>query len=241
MRVAVLDHEPTALVFLQDVLAKYVSLDGSAPISEGFSNSVELLRRLKRETFDLIFLDWEITESSGLELLLRIVESLKPTPPVIVLASRIIEEDVVSALNAGADEFILKPVRQNELFARVKKIMRHSELKSEVENSTCFFSFGNIRFDVLQSKVYVGAEPALLTLREFSLALLFFKNWGRTLSRGYIYNCLWMRDEALCSRTLDSHVYRIRTKLRLNSDFGWILKTVYGYGYRLESLSIEKG
>jgi len=80
--------------------------------------------------------------------------------------------------------------------------------------------------------------PVALTLREFNLALLLFRNQGRPLSRSYLYEHLWMRDEVLSSRTLDTHIYRVRSKLKLTSEYGWVLSTVYGYGYRLEALDV---
>lgn len=238
MRIAILDDEPLELELLQDALDSYSLHDGTLPICTAFSRSSELLRRLKRETFDLIILDWQIPEISGLQMLLWIKEHLQPAPPVIMLTSRTAERDVVQALNAGADEYISKPFRQAELRARLTNVLRHCQgWKARGEE---LLIFGNIRFDVLESRVSLDAIPVALTLREFNLALLLFKNQGRPLSRGYLYEHLWARDEMLSSRTLDTHVYRIRNKLKLTSEYGWVLSTVYGYGYRLEALGAQE-
>jgi two-component system response regulator TrcR len=237
MRIAILDDEPMELKLLQDALDSYCLHDGSLPICVAFSRSPELLRRLKRETFDLIILDWQIPEISGLQMLLWIKEHLQPAPPVIMLTSRTAEHDVVQALNAGADEYISKPFRQAELRARLTNVLRHCQGQKARDEELLIF--GNICFDVQESRVSVDAVPVALTLREFRLALLLFKNQGRPLSRGYLYEHLWARDEMFSSRTLDTHVYRIRNKLKLTSGYGWVLSTVYGYGYRLEALGAQ--
>ncbi|MCP1446041.1 DNA-binding response OmpR family regulator [Pseudomonas sp. GGS8] len=234
MRIAILDDEPMALELLQEALGFYRLPDGSSPICTAFSSSPELLRRLKRETFDLIILDWQVSEISGLQMLLWIKEHLKPEPPVIMLTSRTAEHDVVKALNAGADEYISKPFRQAELLARLNNVLRQRQ--TETGRADGVVTFGNIRFDIQEARVYVADVPVALTLREFNLALLLFKNQGRPLSRSYLYEHLWTRDEVLSSRTLDTHIYRIRNKLKLTSEHGWVLTTVYGYGYRLEAL-----
>ncbi|AZC39854.1 response regulator transcription factor [Pseudomonas chlororaphis] len=238
MRIAILDDEPMELELLQDALDSYSLHDGTSPICTAFSRSPELLRRLKRETFDLIILDWQMPEISGLQMLLWIKEHLQPAPPVIMLTSRTAEHDVVQALNAGADEYISKPFRQAELRARLTNLLRHCQGRRARDEELLIF--GNIRFDVQESRASVDAVPVALTLREFKLALLLFKNQGRPLSRGYLYEHLWARDEMLSSRTLDTHVYRIRNKLKLTSEYGWVLSTVYGYGYRLEALGAQE-
>ncbi|MFQ6557621.1 response regulator transcription factor [Pseudomonas sp. Lb2C1-1] len=238
MRIAILDDEPTELALLQDALDTYTLHDGTLPICTAFSSSPELLRRLKRDTFDLIILDWQMPEISGLQMLLWIKEHLQPAPPVVMLTSRTAERDVVQALNAGADEYVSKPFRQAELRARLTNVLRHCQGQKSQDEDVLIF--GTIRFDIQESRVSVDAVPVSLTLREFNLALLLFKNQGRPLSRSYLYEHLWARDEMLSSRTLDTHIYRIRNKLNLTSEFGWVLSTVYGYGYRLEALGVQE-
>lgn len=237
MRIAILDDEPVELELLSSALGSYTLPDGTLPICTAFPTSPELLRRLKRETFDLIILDWQVPEISGLQMLRWIKEHLDPAPPVIMLTSRTAERDVVQALNAGAVEYISKPFREAELLARLNNVMRqHQPAKS---GDDAVLTFGNIRFDVQEGQVMVNGAPVSMALREFNLALLIFKNQGRPLSRSYLYEHLWTRDEGFSSRTLDTHIYRIRNKLKLTSEFGWVLSTVYGFGYRLEALDTK--
>ncbi|KIQ02532.1 MULTISPECIES: response regulator transcription factor [Pseudomonas] len=233
MRIAILDDEPVELSLLNKTLSFLKLPDGAMPICTMFSESPDLLRALKRETFDLIILDWQVPEISGLQMLKWIKMHLNPSPPVVMLTSRTGERDVIQALEAGAIEYISKPFRQGELLARLKNVMRQQQTEPASDNVQ---SFGNIRFDLQETQVSVDGVPASLTQREFELALLVFRNQGRPLSRSYLYEHLWGRDEQLSSRTLDTHIYRIRNKLKLTSEFGWVLSTVYGYGYRLEAL-----
>ncbi|WP_421547147.1 response regulator transcription factor [Pseudomonas sp. QD4] len=235
MRIAILDNQPLELERLCEALSSYSLSDGSSPLCTAFSNSPDLLRRLKRETFDLVILDWQATEVSGLQVLLWIKEHLRPEPPVIMVTSRSAERDVVQALNAGADEYISKPFRQAELLARLNNVLRQRQGDKGRDEGAVVF--GNLRFNVHEGQVCVGRTPVALTLREFNLALLLFRNQGRPLSRSYLYEHLWMRDEVLSSRTLDTHIYRVRSKLKLTAEHGWVLSTVYGYGYRLEALN----
>lgn len=234
MRIAILDDEPIELELLSNTLDLFTLPDGTLPIYNAFSNSPELLRRLRRETFDLIILDWQVAEISGLEILLWINEHLKPAPPVIMLTSRTAENDVVEGLNAGAAEYISKPFRQAELLARLNNVLRQHTPGKWGEEAV--LTFGDIRFELQTKRVTVNEHPVGLTCREFDLALLLLKNQGRPLSRSYLYEHLWTRGEVLSSRTLDTHIYRIRLKLKLTSEFGWVLSTLYGYGYRLEAL-----
>ena len=236
MRIAILDDEPKELELLRRALESHTLPDRSAPICVVFSNSPELLRRLRRETFDLIILDWQVTQISGFQLLQWIKEHLDPAPPVIMLTSRTAEHDVVKALNAGADEYIGKPFRPAELIARLGNVLRQRTVKKIDET---VLVFGNIQFDTQEKVASVNGVPVPLTLREFNLALLMFEGQGRPLSRSYLYEHLWTRDEGFCSRTLDTHIYRIRSKLKLISEHGWVLSTVYGYGYRLDSLTVR--
>ncbi|QZI68271.1 response regulator transcription factor [Pseudomonas protegens] len=235
MRIAILEDEPQELKLLQEALGSYGFSDESSTLCKTFSTSSELLRLLKRETFDLIILNWQLGDVGGLQILLWIKEYLHPAPPVVMLSSRIAEHDVVQALNAGAAEFIHKPFRKAELLARLNNVLRlHQRQTQKLVART--ESYGNLRFDLQDSQVYHDEKPVALTSREFSLALLLFRNQARTLSRSYLYEHLWMRDEVPSSRTLDTHIYRVRTKLKLTSEHGWSLSTAYGYGYRLDRL-----
>jgi two-component system response regulator TrcR len=99
--------------------------------------------------------------------------------------------------------------------------------------------FNDLRFDDAELTVTRDGQPISMTEREYRLARCLFSNLGRPLSRDYLYERFWPHEEMLSSRPLDTHIYRLRNKLGLNAERGWQLLTIYGYGYRLESVAEE--
>ena len=119
MRIAILDDEPAELRRVEQTLQQ-MSEAGEQPWSlHSFERTEELMRQLRRETFDLLILDWQLPDLTGLSLLLWTREHMEVPPAVIMLTSRDGENDIVQALNAGADDYVSKPFRPNELKARV--------------------------------------------------------------------------------------------------------------------------
>lgn len=237
MRVAILDDETAELQRLEQTLQ---GMDG--PLGEPwalhcFCRGEELLRQLKRETYDLLILDWQVPDISGLQILEWSRQHLENSPPVIMITSRDGEQDVVRALNAGADDYICKPFRAHELRARILAVTRRRGAirSTEAERS----QFGDLLFDDAELSVSRGGKPVTLTEREYRVARCLFSNLGRPLSREYFYERFWPHEEVHSSRPLDTHIYRLRNKLGLAPEHGWQLLTIYGYGYRLERAGEE--
>lgn len=231
MRIAMLDDEQLELDRVCDVLEHTPMADGLPAQVHTFTSGQQLVKRLRQETFDLLILDWQVPDISGFDVLLWTQDHLEEPPPVIMLTGRTEEKAVVEALTAGAADYIHKPFRGGELVARVRNVLRHRQPSQSPVSE--LLAFGDIVFDTVEQVVYRGCMQVQLSPREYKLALLFFTNLGRPLSRQYVYDHLWTRDEEFSSRTLDTHIYRIRTKLGLTAENGWTISTVYGYGYRL--------
>ncbi|MEG0884449.1 MAG: winged helix-turn-helix domain-containing protein, partial [Janthinobacterium sp.] len=104
------------------------------------------------------------------------------------------------------------------------------------QNGAEYLQFGHYTFETRPDRLLRDGEVLDVTHKEFALALLFFRNLGRPLSRAYIHEAVWQRDTALPSRTMDTHVSRVRNKLQLKPEHGYRLVPVYSYGYRLEKL-----
>ncbi len=234
MRIAVLDDEPLELSHIQETLLSALPVDGQTPHLQMFSDSAHLLRQLKRETFDVLILDWQVPEISGLQVLQWAQEHLSPPPAAIMLTAHNAESDVVQALNAGASDYICKPYRPAEFIARLRNVLRHRLADSS--ESPKHLAFGRIVFDIAAESLSLDGVTVSLTPREYQLALLLFKNQERPLSRQYLYDHLWPREKEFVSRSLDTHVYRLRSKLQLTAEYGWTLSTIYGYGYRLSPI-----
>jgi DNA-binding response OmpR family regulator len=240
MRIAVLDDEPLELNRMHETLKSVLLFDGERPHLHLFQDSLSLLKELKRETFDVLILDWQVPEMSGLQVLHWTQEHLSPAPAVILLTGRSAEQDVVRALMAGAADYICKPFRPAELIARLHNVLRRHR-PTAATTSTKFLTFGDIVFDTHEERVSKANRAITLTPREYQLALLLFTNQDRPLSRQYLYEHLWSREEEFVSRSLDTHIYRLRSKLHLTAEHGWTLSTIYGFGYRLMPVTPEEG
>ena len=196
-----------------------------------FKEGKPLIRELAQNTIDLIILDWMLPDTDGLELLRWTREHAEWRIPVIFVTGKDSEQDIVQALNAGADDYMTKPVQQGELLARVDAVCRRSLPQ---DNEQRVLEFGQYKVDLETRTVYLRDTSIELTQKEFDLVLFLFRGAGRVLSRGLILESVWGRSPDLNTRTVDTHVSRIRSKLELKPENGWQLKAVYQHGYRLE-------
>ncbi len=228
MRIAVLEDEPSQM----ELLSHWLRLAGHQ--TSGFERAADLLHALEHESFDALLIDWNLSEVSGIEVLREVRERLRSSVPVIFSTARDHEDDVVSALKAGADDYLAKPLRRMELLARLETVTRRGrqpQLEGEV------FEVGVFRVDCQTRSITRDNQPLELTTKDFDLAALLLSNVGRLLSRGHLLQAIWGQRVVRSSRTLDTHVSRVRNKLRLMPEYGWRLAAVYGYGYRLNHLT----
>ncbi len=197
-----------------------------------FANGREVVTELARNTYDLLMLDWNMPGYTGLEIIDWAQANLSPVPALIVMTSRNDKEDIVKALETGADDYIVKPETANVILARVSSVLRRSGISKTADR---FEQRGRYQFDKLSSSVSYDGQKVQLTAKEFDLIKLFFDNLQRPLSRDYIMERVWKIVAGLSTRTLDMHVSRLRTKLDLRPESGYSLQTVFGYGYRLDN------
>jgi len=226
MKIGIVDDDDTMLQFV----SRLFDTEGFRSVS--FRRGRDLITALARETFDLLILDWNMPDMSGMEILNWVQARIEPCPQVIMLTSRSDKDDVAAALHAGADDYIVKPESAIVITARVHAVLRRVQPRVMAER---FERFGAYEFDRVGETVTLDGTPVVLTGKEFALAYLFFANQHKPLSRGYLMEAVWKSVADLTTRTLDMHVSRIRTKLQLRSDNGFRLQTVFNYGYRLES------
>lgn len=226
MRIAIVDDDEISRDFVSLVLSQ----QGHSCIP--FHRSRDVPLALQRDTYDMLIVDWNMPDLTGIDIVTWARANLPKCPPVIMLTSRADKDDVAAALNAGADDFIVKPESAIVIAARVEALLRRTSVQpveSRIE------TYGPYTFDRLNEAATLHGEPVALTAKEFALARLFFANQHKPLSRRYLMETVWKSVAELSTRTLDMHVSRIRAKLGLRSDNGYRLQTVFGYGYRLES------
>ncbi|HZR03332.1 MAG TPA: response regulator transcription factor [Burkholderiales bacterium] len=227
MRIAILEDD----VSQSELLSHWLQLAGHHP--HAFEQGTNLLRALQHESYDALLLDWNVPDLSGVDVLRRVRQQLHSSVPILFVTGRNREDDIVLALREGADDYMIKPVRRLELLARLEALARrarHVQEKAEVLEVDVF------KVDCQTRTVLREGKQVDLTAKDFDLSVLFLRNIGRLLSRGHIRETVWGPNAVVTSRTLDTHVSRIRNKLGLTPDHGWRLAAVYRYGYRLEHL-----
>lgn len=226
MRIAVLDDDASQAGLVCQALT------AAGHSCHSFPHGADLLNSPDDDRFDLLIIHWQIADRSGMDALQW--ARGKAALPVLVVTGRSSEDDIAAALDAGASDYLIKPVRRGELLTRVRTALRraHPE-RSNVEQ----IRFGEYCFDIGASRLRIGDRQIGLTQKEFELALLFFRNLDRPLSRAYILEAIWSRDADVPSRTMDTHVSRVRNKLGLREENGFRLAPVYSYGYLLEQLA----
>jgi DNA-binding response OmpR family regulator len=225
MRIAIVDDDETTRKGIAELMS------GHGHICLMFSGGLQARTALQRDTFDLIFVDWNMPGLDGIELMRWARANLDPCPAIIMMTARSEKDDIVIGLEAGADDFIVKPESDSVILARAAALTRRMAVRvSEARIE----SYGEYHFDNLESSVTFGSETAQLTAKEFALAKLFFENLNRPLSRAYLLQTVWNSVADLPTRTLDVHTSKIRQKLNLRPESGYRLQTVFGFGYRLE-------
>ncbi len=225
MRIAILEDDPAQA----RVLREWLSAAGH--VCHVYETSRQLLAELRRESFDLLMLDWQVPDLSGIEVLRRVRSDLGTRVPVLFVTSRDSERDIVDALEAGADDYLIKPPRRLELLSRVHALWRRA---SGAEAEPKLLDHPPYRLDLGERRAYLDGARVDLTPKEFEVAWLLFKHLGRLTSRGHLLEAVWGQGSEVTTRTVDSHVSRMRSKLDLQPERGFRLVSVYGYGYRLE-------
>ncbi len=233
MRVASLEDDLDQARYIQQVLTN------AGYSCQSFPRSRDLLAATRsQQPFDLIILDWQVPDMAGDEVLRQLRATLGMQTPIIFLTSRDQEADLVQGLQAGADDYVTKPLRPAELLARVGALLRRSRAAQPDHTP---FSVATYRIDPLNRVISLNGTDVLLAPKEFELAQLFFRNVGRLLSREVLAESVWNREIPATSRTLDTHLSNIRQKLQLRPENGVRLASSYALGYRLELLSEGTG
>jgi DNA-binding response OmpR family regulator len=228
MNIAVLDNAPERIDLIVGVLTT------AGHICQPFQQIDPLLDYLRIHGADMLLIDWQTTDGHGADLLKTVRSELSSGVPVLFFTHRGSEDDIVAALCSGANDYMLKPLRRGELLTRTTALLKRSypELSKPEQ-----LQFAHYTFEPDTKRLTLAGVTVDVTQKEFMLALLFFRNLGRPLSRAYIAESVWPHNAELSSRSIDTHVSRVRNKLGLRPENGFRLAPVYSYGYQLEQLS----
>jgi len=224
MRIAYLEDDPDQAALVR------AWLEAGGHVCHHFDRGHALQRSLASESFDLFLLDWELPDTSGVDVL-KEVRARAPRAPVIFTTARQRDEDVVRVLQAGADDYIPKPVRRGELLARIEAVTRRLQ---PPQSASDVLEHPPFRIDRRARSVVRDGKRLVLTEKEFVLAEFFFLNAGRVVSRQHLLEAVWGLGAKSNTRTVDTHVSRLRGKLGLGAQAGWQIVSVHQFGYRLE-------
>jgi len=226
MRIAVLDSDPVQTNVIQDV----VKAGGHSCLP--YHSGKAVLEAMRAEDCDLLILNWKVQDIPAPELIDAIRHATDGKLPVLALIAPTARQDAVSALTA-ADDYLVTPLRRTELTLRLQALLKTAYPEHEAET----LQFGWYAFEPQTGRAWANGKPVTLTQKEFAVALLLFRNLNRPLSRAYLRESVWPHETELPSRTIDTHVSRVRTKLGLHPEHGFQLIPIYSFGYRLEQVA----
>ena len=210
-----------------------IVLTGAGIDVEMVGRGDEALEAFRETNPDLVLLDVMLPGIDGVEVckLIR-AESMVP---IVMLTARGDTQDVVAGLEAGADDYIVKPFRHpSELVARIRTRLRRSTLPS-----TGQVSIGDLKIDMVAHEVTRGGKKILLTRLEFELLVALAKEPGRVFTREALLSEVWGYHQSTDTRLVNVHVQRLRSKVEVDPDNPEIVLTVRGVGYRAGSTALK--
>lgn len=220
-KILVVDDEPDAL----ELLGLKLREAGFIPVFA--SDGAQALTAVRADRPDLIVLDWMLPEIDGLE----VCKILRRDPatvaiPILMLTARATEMDRVLGLELGADDYVSKPYSPRELVLRIRKLLQRAATTVDVGER---FHWGLLEVDIPRHAVTVNGEPVVLTATEFNLLVLLAQRRGRVQTRERLLQDVWGYEAVIDTRTVDTHMRRLREKIGPAADY---LETIRGVGYR---------
>ncbi|MFY8134450.1 MAG: phosphate regulon transcriptional regulator PhoB [Aquimonas sp.] len=224
-QILIVDDEPA----IRDMVAFALRKAEYDPVHAG--DAREAQAAIVSRVPDLILLDWMLPGMSGVEFARRLrKEGLTREVPIIMLTARGEENDRVSGLEAGVDDYVVKPFSARELLARIKAVMRRS--RGDEEDGSV--ALGGLRIDGAAHRVYAGETPIHIGPTEYRLLHFFMTHPERVYSRTQLLDHVWGGNVYVEERTVDVHIRRLRKTLEPHALDG-LVQTVRGAGYRFST------
>jgi DNA-binding response OmpR family regulator len=190
----------------------------------------EGLRQLESAHPSLVLLEVALPDASGFDVC-RELRKKDTATPVIMMSSRSDEIDAVVALEIGADDYVVKPLRLRELAARIAAHLRRTRLES-ADSTRNRMEFRDLLIDVNERRIYKSGEEVELTHTEFDLLTFLASNAGKVLSREKILNSIWGYEYPIETRVIDVHIRNLRRKIESQPSRPYYILAVPGIGYR---------
>lgn len=236
MSVAIIEDDPNIRKLIKIVLSEL-----NVPIYE-YDNGWKGLDALSQKKFSILILDLMLPGVNGLEICRKIRQSDKQMP-ILMLTSKSEEDDKIAGLEIGADDYLTKPFSNRELLARVKALLRRSELKSNTDiKENRLISIGTLSLDLNNRILTKNGIEINLTAKEFDLIQLFMSNPGRTFSRMDVLERVWGEQFEGLEHTVNSNINRLRNKIEEEPSQPKYIITMWGLGYKFNKYpDIEYG
>ncbi|MEM9400389.1 MAG: response regulator [Verrucomicrobiota bacterium] len=221
-KILIIDDEPDVI----DIVAMNLKSSGFVPLTA--DNGQSGLTKARSELPALIVLDLMLPQISGLEVCKALKkESATAQIPIIMLTAKSEEVDRVVGLELGADDYVSKPFSPRELVLRIKSVLRRSKGPTSAAER---IKIGNLLLDHARHEVCVNDEILPLTATEFKLLAILMERRGRVQSRDRLLNDVWGYESVIDTRTVDTHIRRLREKLGVTASY---IETIRGVGYRI--------
>ena len=224
MYIAILEDDPGQAKLMT------VWLEQAGHACKTFATGKSFIDNVTNKHFGLLILDWELPDIKGDVVLQWVRENLGWEVPVLFMTFRDGSDAVASILKLGADDFVSKSVQRNELLARIDSLERRATLPQQKQQ---ILRIAEFVIDGVEHKVTRNGEEIKLTPTELKLAMYLFQTMDKLRTRSDLLANVWGRNAEISTRTVDIHVSRLRKKLELVPENGWLLESVSGVGYRL--------
>lgn len=216
---------------ITSILSNYARKEGFEPVVALDGEEALCLFDEHEPDIAMVLLDVMMPKMDGFEVCRRLRG--KSLVPVIMVTARGEDFEKIMGLDIGADDYIIKPFSAGEVMARVRAILRRMQPREE-KTAHNIYRYSNLMIDLDKYTVTVNGSEVPLTKKEVELLWTLAKNSSKVFSRDNLLDSLWGYDYYGDSRTVDSHIKRMRAKLDKFEHPGWEIKTIWGVGYRFE-------
>ena len=215
---------------ITDILATYAQKEGFEPIVA--SDGVEALELFQNYNPVAVLLDVMMPKEDGYEVCRKIRS--KSNTPVILITARGEDFEKIMGLDIGADDYIVKPFSPSEVMARVRAVLRRMTNATQPQKSENTITISNLEINLDEYTLYIDSKKMSLTKKEIETMWTLASNPNKVFTRDNLLDSLWGFDYFGDSRTVDSHIKRLRAKLDKVEHTDWTIKTIWGVGYKFE-------